>query len=349
MDGEWRVIEERAAVVRRIYAEGAAGKGAHAITEGLNREGVPPLGSGKHWHRSAVVKLLNAENVVGTYEAHTFDPASEQTKRRNLAERIENYYPAVVDRDVWQHVRDMRFDPTTAKPRRGGQASAPAWNLLGGLARCALCGGTAVMVNKGNTPKTQGPLSRYLVCGAARTRAGCHYAAVPLKTLDAALLDQLPALLASAPAGSDDIDSALTRLEANEDALSDARVAVREQLKRGRSHEAAAMLRELDADAEALRAERSALEARREAASGALVAKRIDSLTAAVEAAELDRAAVNAAMRMVFTAAVIDPDWRTVTLEFRHGGTAQVEYGFPIEPPPARRVPRADGSAPPSY
>jgi DNA invertase Pin-like site-specific DNA recombinase len=38
------VIEDRAEVVRRVFTEAAAGKGQHAIAEGLNRDGVPTFG-----------------------------------------------------------------------------------------------------------------------------------------------------------------------------------------------------------------------------------------------------------------------------------------------------------------
>jgi len=48
VDGEWQKIEERAAVVRRIFELTAQGVGQNAVAELFNREGVPVFGSDRH-------------------------------------------------------------------------------------------------------------------------------------------------------------------------------------------------------------------------------------------------------------------------------------------------------------
>jgi DNA invertase Pin-like site-specific DNA recombinase len=70
---KFEVVEERAAIVRRVFGMTLAGIGQHRIAETLNAEGVPVFGNGQYWHRSYVSKLLCNSAVIGRFIPHTVE------------------------------------------------------------------------------------------------------------------------------------------------------------------------------------------------------------------------------------------------------------------------------------
>ena len=93
--------EREADVVRRIYAEAAAGLGQYAIARKLNAEAVPLFSSGnqrgKPWGPKYIRSLLTAPAVRGTY----IPCITGRDERGRLLLQpqapVEGYYPAVVD------------------------------------------------------------------------------------------------------------------------------------------------------------------------------------------------------------------------------------------------------------
>jgi DNA invertase Pin-like site-specific DNA recombinase len=162
------IVEERVAVVIRIFDETLAGIGQHKIAARLNAEGVPTFGAGNGWHGSAIQKILDGTAVLGTYQPCR----KEKGKRVPEGDPIENYFPAVIDEALYQRAQQAR------KARRRGSAGRKGLaysNLLTGLCRCAECGASMVYRNKGMPPKG----GIYLLCGSAMRRQGCanrrHY------------------------------------------------------------------------------------------------------------------------------------------------------------------------------
>lgn len=146
-----RVINAReAAIVQRIYAEYASGKGSLAIVRDLNREGEPGP-SGGAWNVSALIGspkrrngLLNNELYRGTivYNRQRFlkDPATgKRVSRANPeSEWMRQDVPElrIIDEELWQAVQRLRAS-------RGGphfyQKRRPQ-RLLSGLIYCGCCG-----------------------------------------------------------------------------------------------------------------------------------------------------------------------------------------------------------------
>lgn len=146
-----RIINEReAAIVRRIYGEYVAGKGALAIVKDLNREREPgPTGGA--WNASSLVGspkrrngLLNNEIYRGTivYNRQRFlkDPTTgKRVSRVNPeSEWLRQEVPElrIVDEEVWQAVQRLRESRSTPhfyhqrRPQR----------LFSGLIYCGCCG-----------------------------------------------------------------------------------------------------------------------------------------------------------------------------------------------------------------
>jgi DNA invertase Pin-like site-specific DNA recombinase len=130
----FRVKEEAAAVVRRIYAMARDGLGVHRITERLAAEEVPPIGTGGRWVKAYVYKLLVSPAAMGTYQ-----PQREQGKKSvNDGDPIPGYYPAVVTEGEWNaaQVAIRRRAGGRGAGRKGGEET----NLFTGLIYSATTG-----------------------------------------------------------------------------------------------------------------------------------------------------------------------------------------------------------------
>ena len=187
----FNVIERRAAVIRRIFDMARAGQGQHAIAKTLQAEGIPTWGDhgskrqrAAFWQRSYVKKILCNPAVIGTYVPHVIDYDNpEKKKQRRPLKAVEGYYPAVVDRETFEHVQDILLGKTSQP--RGRHARAPTQNVLASLGRCPKCGGTMTRVTKGPKSKAGQP---YLVCSKAKTGADCDYQTVRMSDVEDALL-----------------------------------------------------------------------------------------------------------------------------------------------------------------
>jgi len=141
--GTGRFVERgrEANVVRRIYAEAAAGLGQYAIARKLNAEAVPLFSGGnqrgKPWGPKYVRSLLTAPAVRGTY-IPCITGRDERGRLLLLPQTpVENYYPAVVDAATCaavahaQETRRRAFPVHAPRPtgRRhlAGRGGSPRW------------------------------------------------------------------------------------------------------------------------------------------------------------------------------------------------------------------------------
>lgn len=198
----FKVVEERAAVVRRIFSMTLEGKGQHAITALFNKEGLKPFGSAKWWHRSYVRLVLRSPAVVGTFVPHRMIEG-----RRVPLEPIHNYFPAVIDTETFEAVRALD-QPRVAPPRTIA-------SMFSGLLRCEECGGPMVRARKGQAPK---PFYYVFVCQNAKLGQSCECRTVRQSVLEDALRTDIVRFIEEAPTHDDDLTA---QLDAVEDALSE--------------------------------------------------------------------------------------------------------------------------------
>jgi DNA invertase Pin-like site-specific DNA recombinase len=193
---EHEVIPERAQLIQDIFAKADAGWGQHRIAHSPNEQGVEPWGAGKrrasHWHRSYVRKILTNSAVVGTFTPHRALKDDTGKRVRRPQEPIENYWPAVVDRELFERV-SARVGTTTA-PRGRNAGRAPV-SIFAGVLKCVHCDGAVVRITKGNTA--------YLVCSKAHARGGCKRQAVRYRDVESALRESVDTVIEDAPRGHD--------------------------------------------------------------------------------------------------------------------------------------------------
>jgi DNA invertase Pin-like site-specific DNA recombinase len=162
------VIEERAAVVRRIFRDTADGRGKHHIARNLNLEGVAPFGRAQGWHGSYVQKILNSAAVLGEFQPGR-KPRGE--RRTPVGDAIPDYYPRIVDADL--HASAMRA--MAGRHRRVAGRGRRLANLFSGLATCGACGSRMTLRSKGTRRRADGTDVRedYLVCDGYQRGRGC--------------------------------------------------------------------------------------------------------------------------------------------------------------------------------
>ena len=166
------VDEAKADIVRLIFKKAMDGKGANLITSELNASGLKPIsGQGEIWSRMTVTNIIRSEAVTGTYQ-HYKNIDGKLTKH---GEPIENYYPRIIDQDIYLRVQKERRDRHTGSNGKrftggGGNRGDNQSNLFTHIAKCGYCGGVIRFDNKGNDPKKGGV---YLNCINFKNGSGC--------------------------------------------------------------------------------------------------------------------------------------------------------------------------------
>ncbi len=316
--------KSRARVVRRIYEMTLDGKGQHAIALTLNREKVPTFGGAKMWHRSYVKKILENPAVIGTLIPHRLD-YSDGMKKRVALEQVEGYYPAVVERELYERVHSMR-QGNKAPGRRGRKGKLN--NLLAGLARCPVCGATMTRVSKGSGEKAGKP---YLVCTRAKAGLEKHYRAIPQEQVEGALIGNASVIVGTAPSENASLDGQFDKVETTLDAVNDAIENVVKALRKGPSRALNDELRALEQEKVRLEGERTAIGAQVAAASGPVLVKKLNELEEALTAKRVDRAHTNALLRQLLTS--VEVDWITGRLVFnwKQGSQTALQFMWPAE------------------
>ncbi|VVS98178.1 recombinase family protein [Rhizobium sp. EC-SD404] len=171
------LIDEKVAIVRRIFEDASNGYGSYAIARRLNAEQIPSIGGTASWHASYVTKILSNRAVIGEYQPHR----KIDGKRIPVGEVVKEYFPSVVSEDRFLAVQaGRRSRDLTGAGRKGPQLR----NLFTNLAQCGYCGSPMHFINKGPGPKG----GFYLRCSKAHRKAGCASSSWPYGHFEEAFL-----------------------------------------------------------------------------------------------------------------------------------------------------------------
>jgi DNA invertase Pin-like site-specific DNA recombinase len=319
----YRTVKERAAIVQRIYTMAAEGVGQQSIARVLNAEGVPTWGLGTRkaaaqWHRSYVAKILSNPAVIGIHVPHEESYSGGKLVRVAL-DPIPDYFPPVVDDDMFQRVQAMR---TNADPLRGRHAGQPVQNVFGGLLRCPHCASSMQMVYKGAGAKGG---QRKVVCSKARGGAGCkgRYTSISYPMLEQTLVEQLP-LLWQGVRGSTYMHNAIGQTERKIAQTETALARIMDELQTATQPTLRLRLErrsvELATELDALRATLKEQAAQAAAADAQGLSRKVKELRAALR--DMDRAKANVALRQLAKAIIVDHPASRLVVEWQHGGRA---------------------------
>jgi hypothetical protein len=119
-EGQLVVVSDEARIVRRIFAERAAGLGQRQITRRLSADGIPAPRGGL-WRRCTVRGILGSPLYVGRIEHN--------------GRVLEGVHEPIVDEDTWLAVRLI----TSSSALIDGRPSTEPF-VLRGLLCCGRCG-----------------------------------------------------------------------------------------------------------------------------------------------------------------------------------------------------------------
>lgn len=168
-----------APIVRSIFHSAMRGDGLKAIAKALNADGIASPKS-KRWGTTTLHKVLTNEAYTGTL---VWGVSSERAKGLP-ALRVENAWPAIVDREIFEQVKlGLRErSPKVTNPRRVASSY-----LLSGLARCGKCG-KALIGLQAKSGKYD-----YYVCGTLvkQGSGACNARYLNARKFEALVIDEI--------------------------------------------------------------------------------------------------------------------------------------------------------------
>lgn len=144
--GKYVPIPERVAAIRTLYGLARDGWGISKLVRYANQNALPAPGKGTTWHTSLVNRVLSNRALIGRFQPHQ----NVDGKRKPLGDPIEDYFPVVLDVDLFKAVQGQRAKAADFPKRRDDNN----FNYLMGLAKCS-CGGSWRRLNK-NSGKQAG-------------------------------------------------------------------------------------------------------------------------------------------------------------------------------------------------
>jgi DNA invertase Pin-like site-specific DNA recombinase len=206
----FKVIPDRAKIVKKIFALTLKGVGVNKIAQDFNAKGLEPWGKGRkkaaRWHVSYVQKILASPAVAGDLVDYfrEYDKAASKYRRTPTGKTHKGYYPRIISPADFAKVQAQ----TKKNPGRGRARGGKISNLLAGLGKCPQpqCKGTMTNSNKGGNNRSR------LVCATAKAKAGCKCHPVALDKIEAAIVLNILHLAADMPSSSPETEAKLTAL-----------------------------------------------------------------------------------------------------------------------------------------
>jgi hypothetical protein len=302
--------------------------GHQTIARELNERQIPLFGHGNQrgriWQKSLLCHLLRTPTVIGTLVPFTSEYVDGVRRLRPL-QPVENYYPAIIDREEWDRVQARRaawsahFHNDTPKTGRA--------NLLAGLSRCPFCDRTMVLLGGGQ------PNWRYFICRLAYTGVGCSDHWVRYPGVEDALTIDIDTVISSCPKpalSSDARNHMLGQIRSRLHVLRARQTSIASEHQRVRqSYRPVLEARQVvDAEIEHLLATRKRLRIDRPKWLDVTLSKRLEKLRQVAKAIPLDRKELHSVLLALFVKVVIDWEHHQLTFHWKHGGTSSVKVAM---------------------
>ncbi|MDE2428004.1 MAG: recombinase family protein [Burkholderiales bacterium] len=201
----WKILENKANLVRQIFQLAIAGNGTPTIAKKLNELKQPTMKTAEFWTFGTVNAILKNPAVIGLYTP----------KKAIGASSIPNYYPQIISET------DFKLAKEGMENRRwiGGRNSHAVRNLFAGLCICYKCRSPMRIVSAGGK-------HTYIRCSAAYYAHGCDEVRMPYLACELTILKYL----------SEDLSEFMVRTPITEDdpavTLNEQKVSVNKRLQK---------------------------------------------------------------------------------------------------------------------
>jgi DNA invertase Pin-like site-specific DNA recombinase len=205
------LIPEAAKAIELIFRKKLAGKGAERIARELNDDPniwKPPRTGPKKtggWRDSYINKILRSRAVIGEFQPHKLVDG----KRQPIGDPIPDYFPPVIDKELFYQVQAQLQANAEKKGNAGGRTGKVS-NLFIHVIKCGLCGYPMHFINKGKPPKSR----KYLVCDASRRLKTCTAKPIRYEEFEQLFFDNFEELdISQLIPGEDETQARINELE----------------------------------------------------------------------------------------------------------------------------------------
>lgn len=161
-ENKFIVNEKAAETIRYIFKLHNDGLGMNYIVRILNRDKVETFSRAPTWNQSYVSRILRNRSVIGEFQPYK----TVSGRKIPAGPPIQNYYPPIIDVDIFNSAENgRRLRTKNGGGRRGEHIS----NLFSHLLKCGYCARPMRMINKGQPPKG----GRYIMCSGAQRGLDC--------------------------------------------------------------------------------------------------------------------------------------------------------------------------------
>ena len=168
-------------VIRRMFDMALQDVGCKEIAKALNREGIRTH-AGQRWGKTTVHKVLTNEAYCGTL-VWAGRPGHPAIRSGNPPVRVENAWPAIIDKDV---LRQVQRKMSSKRPEVTHPRTIPSFYLLSGFLFCS-CGHAMI----GRSAKSH--QYYYYVCNGSfkQGKDACDARALPKDKLEQMVIEQI--------------------------------------------------------------------------------------------------------------------------------------------------------------
>ncbi len=147
----YKIIEEEAEIVRKIFEWFAAGDGTHVIARRLENNGIKTLRYKNGWSNTVILRILRNEKYVGdllqgkTYTPDVMTHQKKYNRNNSFHCYIEDHHEPIVDRDLWNKVQKILEEKSPSEEQKIKNSNR-YW--LSGKVFCGVCGGRYISCTK---------------------------------------------------------------------------------------------------------------------------------------------------------------------------------------------------------
>lgn len=144
---QYRIIEEEAAIVRRIYREYIGGKTITQISQGLREDGLVSKRGCSTWCSNTITNILKNEKYAGNAvlgKTYKPDVLSKKCFKNDGSKSpmyyAENTHPAIIDEETFELAKEEMERRQNDKQKAAGRSRYSSKYPFSGILLCGNCG-----------------------------------------------------------------------------------------------------------------------------------------------------------------------------------------------------------------